>query len=283
MMNIKNMILIGSGCLFLYSCNSNEETAATDELKTPKIEVETDDVYNSEEYEFILPRPYTLVTSFDKVGMNFEASRMNDPANVDQYSTDGMQLMNMGVFGSDLVYAITNNQPQHSIMYFNAIKKLGDKIGMGRIFNEEELATRIEKNIADEEKMKDLLIDLDEKSQEYLENNQMRMLAAIQFSGAWIEGMYLATFDIEEKDQSKLSHHLVDHMSLLKNAITGIEAYEQRSDQLSDILADLEALQTQFNNFESLKNTEGFPELTREEIETLATDIHKVRNKITSK
>src|SRR5690554_5958921 len=283
MMNtFKNLTLFGAGILLLTACDTTDTNIGNADLKTPIIEVDTTDVYSSEEYDFVLPTPYALVTSFQKAGMEFDASRMNDPKNVERYNTDGVQLLNFGVYSSDLVYSIINDQPQSSINNFNAIKSLGDKIGMGRIFNEEELALRIEKNIANREVMEDLLIDLHEKSQEYLENNQMRVLAAIQFAGAWIEGMYLATFDVEKKDASKLSHYLVDHMSLLKNAIKGLEAYKDRGEKTDNILTEMKDLQSTYNELESIKNAKGFPQLTIEEIIVVSNKIHKIRKSIIS-
>lgn len=282
MNTFKNLTLFGAGILLLTSCDNTETNIGNADLKTPIIEVDTTDVYSSDEYEFVLPTPYALVTSFQKAGMEFDASRMNDPKNVERYNTDGVQLLNFGVYSSDLVYSIINDQPQSSINNFNAIKSLADKIGMGRIFNEEDLALNIEKNIADREKMEDLLIDLHEKSQEYLENNQMRVLAAIQFSGAWVEGMYLATFNIEKKDKNKLSHHIVDHMNLLKNAIKGLEAYKERGEQTNKVLTEMKELQATYDGFESVKNAKGFPVLSIEEITTVSSMIHSIRETIIS-
>src|SRR5690554_533520 len=282
MNTLKNLSILGVSILFMFACNNDEKDTDNNDLKKPIIEVDTEDIYSSDDYDFILPRPFALVTSFEKAGVEFEASRMNDPKNVENYNTDGIQLLNLGVYSSDLVYSIINDQPQSSINNFNAIKSLGDKIGMGRIFNEEELALRIEKNIADREKMEDLLIDLHEKSQEYLENNQMRVLAAIQFSGAWVEGMYLATFNIEKKDKNKLSHHIVDHMNLLKNAIKGLEAYKDRGEQTNKVLTEMKGLQATYDGFDSVKNAKGFPELTIEEMTTVSSMIHSIRETIIS-
>lgn len=278
----QKLTLLGAGLLLIASCSNNEENSANNLKKTAIIEVDTTDVYTSADYDFVLPRPFALVTSFEEAGMDFVASRMNDPKNIEKYTTDGKQLLNFGVYSSDLVYSIINNQPQSSITNFNAIKGLADKIGMGSIFNEEKLALEIEKNIADRDEMEGLLFDVYEKSQDYLENNEMRVLAAIQFSGAWFEGMYLATFDIDKKEAKKLSHTVVDHMSLLKHAIKGIEAYTDRGQEVNEILIEMKDLQTNYNDLKSIKGAKGFPELTVEEIKIISAKIHKIRSLIIS-
>ncbi|WP_299203814.1 hypothetical protein [Brumimicrobium sp.] len=279
----QKLILVGTGLLLITSCSNNEENTKAPELKkTAIIEVDTTDVYTSDDYDFVLPRPFALVSSFENAGLDFVASRMNDPKNIEKYTTDGKQLLNFGVYSSDLVYSIISDQTQASITNFNAIKNLADKIGMGSIFNEEDLAKQIEDNISDREEMESLMIDVYERSQEFLENNDMRILAAVQFSGAWFEGMYLATFDVDKKDKKKLSHTIVDHMNLLKQAIKGLESYKERGEDTAEVLAQMKELQSTYKAFDSIKNAKGFPELSPEEIKIVTAKIHEIRELIIS-
>src|SRR5690554_4723068 len=278
----QKLILVGTGLLLITSCSNNEENTKAPELKkTAIIEVDTTDVYTSDDYDFVLPRPFALVSS-ENAGLDFVASCMNDPKNLEKYTTDGKQLLNFGVYSSDLVYSIISDQTQASITNFNAIKNLADKIGMGSIFNEEDLAKQIEDNISDREEMESLMIDVYERSQEFLENNDMRILAAVQFSGAWFEGMYLATFDVDKKDKKKLSHTIVDHMNLLKQAIKGLESYKERGEDTAEVLAQMKELQSTYKAFDSIKNTKGFPELSPEEIKIVTAKIHEIRELIIS-
>lgn len=279
----QKLILVGTGLLLITSCSNNEENTKAPELKkTAIIEVDTTDVYTSDDYDFVLPRPFALVSSFENAGLDFVASRMNDPKNIEKYTTDGKQLLNFGVYSSDLVYSIISDQTQASITNFNAIKNLADKIGMGSIFNEEDLAKQIEDNISNREEMESLMIDVYERSQEFLENNDMRILAAVQFSGAWFEGMYLATFDVDKKDKIKLSHTIVDHMNLLKQAIKGLESYKERGEDTAEVLAQMKELQSTYKAFDSIKNAKGFPELSPEEIKIVTAKIHEIRELIIS-
>lgn len=279
----QKLILVGTGLLLITSCSNNEENTKAPELKkTAIIEVDTTDVYTSDDYDFVLPRPFALVSSFENAGLDFVASRMNTPKNIEKYTTDGKQLLNFGVYSSDLVYSIISDQTQASITNFNAIKNLADKIGMGSIFNEEDLAKQIEDNISDREEMESLMIDVYERSQEFLENNDMRLLAAVQFSGAWFEGMYLATFDVDKKDKKKLSHTIVDHMNLLKQAIKGLESYKERGEDTAEVLAQMKELQSTYKAFDSIKNAKGLPELSPEEIKIVTAKIHEIRELIIS-
>lgn len=277
-----SVVLISFGILF--SCNNEESSTEPDatKKKTGVIDIDTTNTFTSDEYEFILPRPFALAASFEEAGMSYDQTRMNSLDNLDSYKSEGKKILNFGVYSTDLVYNIINEQPQYSMKYFEALKTLADRIGMGRIFTEDELALKLEKNIADREKMEELLVDVHESSQEYLQNNQLRYLSVIQFAGAWVEGMYLASFDFDQKDQNVISNKIVDHMTLLNNTIKGISLYEDRDEDLQKVLDGLIDIQTAYSNFKSVKNADGIPTLTSEEINTFKSKIRDVRTLITS-
>ena len=284
MKNIIRISLLFLSFGLLYACNNEETTKTNESTKKKKgvIEVDTTDAFTSDEFEFILPRPFALAASFEEAGMSYDETRMNSLDNLDSYKSEGKKILNFGVYSTDLVYNIINEQPQYSMKYFNGLKTLADRIGMGRIFTEDELALKIEQNIADRDKMEELLVDVHESSQEYLQNNQLRFLSIIQFAGAWVEGMYLASFDFDQKDQKVISNKIVDHMTLLNNTVKGISLYEDRDEDLQKVLDGLIDIQTTYNNYESVKNADGMPTLTSEEINTFKNKIREVRTLITS-
>lgn len=261
--------------------NSKDQKDNSDIVKKAKIEVDTSDVYTSEEYDFMLPQPFALVSSFERVDLNYDATHLNNPENVKSYSSEGDKLLNFGVYSADLVYSIIHEQPQASMNYFNAVKNMADKIGMGSIFAEESLADSIEKNIANRERMEDLLIDVHERSQEYLESNEMRLLAAIQFAGAWTEGMYLATREITSDNIESLAVSVADHMSLAKNAIKGIESYKDRGEDLDAVLKKMKSIQNTYSSFDSVKNAKGLPKLTEKDLKVIQEEFDALRTLIT--
>jgi hypothetical protein len=181
------------------------------------------------------------------------------------------------------VYCIIHEQPQQSLLYFNSLKYLADKFGMGSIFTEDELALKIEENIANKAILEELLVDVHERSQEFLEDNQMKYLSAIQFSGAWIEGMYLASFDFENKP-TEIGQKLVKQMSLLKNTILGLQMYEDRDIEINTVLDELKAFELIYANFDSVKSAtvSEIPDLTSKEIKIIAEKITAIRNIIIS-
>ena len=279
-MTTNKIIMLAFSVVLFASCNDNEAVDSANQKKiVGVIEVDTTDVFGSDAYEFVLPRPFALAASFQEAGMTYSAGRTNPVENVTRYKTKGSQLINFGVYSTDLVYNILNDQPQQTMKYFQVVKELAEKFGMGSIFTEDDLALEIEKNISDRDELEYLLVEVHERSQEYLEDNDMRYLAAIQFSGAWIEGMYLVSYDIVNQDPKLISHKLSDQMSLVRNTIHGLEVYPNRDESINKVLERLKGLENMFNNFESVKATGGvgFPQLTEKEIQRIAEEVREIR------
>lgn len=280
-MNYLKLLSYCTLALVFTNCVEEKEDVIK-EGPTPVIDTDTNNVFASERFEFVLPRPFALATSFQEAGMTYGADRTNPIENVDNYSNKGQQLINFGVYSTDLVYNIIHEQPQNTMKYFTTLKTLADKFGMGSIFTDDDLAVEIEKNIADRDMLESLLVDVHERSQEYLEDNDMRYLSAIQFSGAWVEGMYLASLDFKDKDPKEVGNKITDQMTLVRNTIKGLEMYPDRDADINEILEELKAFQAMYNSLEPVMAAEGkgFPELTSEDLVKIADKIAIIRTKI---
>lgn len=280
-MNIKNILVTSVVGGLLVGCGETE-TPVVETIETPVVEVENqEDVFGSDAYEFKLPNPVQVASSFKGAGMTYQDGRTNPISNVGNYVTKSSQLINFGVYSADLAYCVSNGQTQISRDYLKTVEELANKFGMGSVFSDAEMLAKFDKNIGNQEILEDMLIDIQEKSEDYLEDNDMRYFASVQFAGAWIEGMYLGAEDIVEKPQDELKYAMLDQMTLLNNTIKGLEAYPNEDEKISSVLASLKELQTMFNGFESVKaKPTGVPEVTVEEAKQMAQKITEIRASI---
>ncbi len=268
----------------VWGCSSDEADGPerTGE-KRAVIEVGDTDVFSSMEYEFVLPQPFALAANFEEAGLIYDAQRMNAIGNAANYKTKGKKLLNFGVYSTNLVYTILNDQPQSSMEYFKTLRDLAESLGMGAVFTEDNLAADIEGNIANREVLEDLLIDVHERSQEFLQDNDMRQLAAVQFTGAWIEAMFLASHDFGTDVSDDLSAKIDDQMTLLSNAIFALETFENREADIDEVLNELIALQKEYEGFQSVQNpVGGIPRLADEEVAVISEKIKAIRELVIS-
>jgi hypothetical protein len=273
-----NIILI-SGVLIFASCNSAEKKDVID----PKVESESENNFNSQEFDFVLPQPISLAKAFQASGLRYVKENTNLPENQKKYTTKVKQLLNLGVYSTDLAYCAINGKSQEARVYLQNIQELGNVVGLKPVFSDKSLAEKFEKNLDNMEAIEDLIYDIQEKSEEYMEDNDVRYLAVVQFSGSWAEGMYLGIKDLEAKSTNQnLAMTIVDQINLLKNIVKGIKTYPTSDETLQTVISKMEGILSSYNGFATVKkanesSTFITPKLSEQEFATLATQIKELR------
>lgn len=277
-------LLAGVAVFSLLSCNSG-----SDEKKIEtKVEAEVENTFNSEEYDFVLPQPISLAKAFQASGLDYHTNITNPHENKTKYNEKVKQLLNLGLYSTDLAYCAINNKPQDARNYLKVIQELGIEVGLKPVFSDKSLIEKFDKNLNNMEAVEDLIYDIQERSEEYMQDNDVRYLSIVQFSGAWTEGMYLGIKDLElsKKSKDQLSITLVDQMGLLKNIIKGIKTYPTSDQTLTKVSENLTSVLEAYNNFQSVKDanaSDSFtaPKLSDSEYKTLSSKIIELRNFIT--
>jgi hypothetical protein len=281
-MSTKLNYLVVFSAFFLFSCKGESEK------KEVKVEVETENKFNSEEFDFVLPQPISLAKAFQASGISYKANLTNPSSNKGKYSSKIKQLLNLGVYSTDLAYCAINGKAQEARGYLKAIQELGNSVGLKPVFSDKKLAEKFDESLDNMEAIEDLIYDIQERSEEYMEDNDVRYLAVVQFSGSWTEGMYLGVKNYEEqKDNDKISITLIDQISLLKNIIKGIKTYPTSDETLTQVISKLSDILSTYENFETVKkanesSTFVSPKLSDSELQILSDKIKDLRNYIVS-
>ncbi len=274
------LLLLG-GILLLQSCSGTEKQPAQNSRNVA--EADTSNVLVSDDQDFILPQPITLAQALKSSGIRYHEGRTNPIAHADDYALKSDQLLNFGVYSADLAYCILNEKQQEARNYLAAIRKLSATIGLDAVYSDRELADKFEQDLDNPQALEELVITIQEKSDDYLADNDLRYLASIQFAGAWIEGMYLGIADMRTKGPENMGSALTDQMNLLSNTIRGVNSYPTRDERLKLLSGDLENLLRTYETFPSVKTagsgSDG-PKLSKEEFEVLSDKIESLRSKI---
>jgi len=265
--------------LSLASCGGGET-----QKKEVVVEETTSGGDESSENDYVLPPPISIARVFQGAGLKYIPGKTNEVASADKYSVKIDQLMNLGVYSTDMAYCAINSKTQEARDYLVVIQKMGSKVGLESVFSDKELIAKFDKGLEDSEALQDVIYEIQDKSDEYMENNDLKYLGAIQFSGAWIEGMYLAIDNT--KDKAEIGKSLVEQMSLLKNIIKGFKSHPAQEDaRLKAVIKLYEGILNTYENMVSVKKVSkninvATPELTEAEYQTLANEVKKVRSNI---
>lgn len=279
---IQVSIPILSAALLLSSCSGGDKPAK----QKAEITAEVFDEKAVENNDYVLPQPITLAQAFKTAGLTYISGKTNPTSKKDSYSLKIDQLLNLGVYSTDLAYCAINNKSQEAHDYLSAIQNLGSKVGLESVFSDKTMIEKFDKNLGNSNALEELIYEIQEKSDAYLEDNDLRYIAAVEFAGAWAEGMYLG-IDDSRKKLSTMGVAIVDQMTLLKNTIKGLKTHPSQDARLQEVINSFQQVLDTYSALESVKkatqnNNFKSPVLTAAEFEQIAKSITALRNGIVS-
>ena len=288
---IKTKLAIGvsimSFGLLLTSCGGEEADGELNEVSVDTGEVALDpDIFESPDEDYHLPSPLQVASIFKKSGLEFNSDAPNNVGNVSNYTDELKQMLNFGVYSADMAYCVLNEQANEGKKYLTVITELAGDIGMEAVFENEDLMTRFDANMENKDSIEILMIDIHERTENYMEENDMQHTSAIHFAGAWTEGMYLGVYDYEHNPGKEgVGSQLTEQMAILGNIIKGLKDPRNSGTDLGWVIQDLEKIQNTFNGFESVNSfyeDESAEELSlkESEMDELGGLIKELRAKI---
>ena len=275
----------------LFSCTEGDsinDDIQIEDVDTVEIAMEADP-FESPDLDYHLPSALQVASIFKKSGMKYTAGVTNSVDNVSSYTTDEQSKLNFGVYSADLAYCITNSQANDARKFITAIQTLAEQQGMAAIFQNKDLMERFDKNLEIQDSIEYIIVEIHERSQEYLEDNEMEHVAAVHYGGAWVEGMYLGFTDYKNNsDKVGVGMMLAEQMEILSNIIKGLKDSKNSDLDLAWIVNDLTSVENMFNEFASVKAFNSNPDsaeltLTPEEIKKLGNKVIEIRTKIVQK
>ena len=288
--SIKKALILSFTTVLMIQCggnkdvvdNTNEVTPNKSQEVSSSIEIDTT-IYD---YEFVPPSPIQIASILKKANMPYEDGLTNPSVNADSYATQYKQSLNFGVYACDLAYCVTNNKSTEATEYLKTVKKMSSKVGLSAVFDNESLIKRFENNIGNQDSIMSLLFDIQMLTDDYIQDNELRDLSVIYFTGAWVEGMNIGTHTIVGNTDHKISVLLSEQMTIAESIIRGLRAVENPSNDLVDLTDHIEEVVDAYHNLWSVKkegeNIEYLDvELTHDEVVAISDMILELRKEIT--
>jgi len=272
-----------SGLLFLAACGGGEtnvETSVDEEFEyTDAEEDEASD--DGEQTQYFLPSALQIGSVFQKSGLKYYEGIVNSPLNVEKYDSKNAMLLNFGAYSADLAYCVLNGQNQIALNQMKALRSLADGIGMSSIFNSESLFQKFENNLGNQDSVIEVMIQIQENIDMFIDDNNMQNMANIMFAGAWVEGMYIGVKATSNEEESQITSRLVEQMVILDNLVKAISTVENKTGNLEQIENSLISLRDYFNNLEEIKGKENINykevEIGVDKLKEIATRVVKMR------
>jgi hypothetical protein len=243
--------LIGSSLLI--SCGSEPQDNVA-EPKEPQM-LETQEVEVTE--EFILPSTVQIGDLFRNSGLVYVSGFTLDPAQATSYNTTFDKYFAFGAYWTDMSYCALNGKSQEARKYMKVIKEVSTDLGAGEVFNDKDLLNRFDASLDNSDSILNILIEIDERTDAYVDDNDQGEFALIAFVGGWTEGMYLGVSTTSYETHSDLTGKIIEQMVILDQLVIGMSPYEGSSKRVDEVLESMKDMQAFFNEIPAIADMEG--------------------------
>lgn len=136
--------------------------------------------------------------------------------NMDKYTKDIKQAMNLGVYSADIAYCSMYKRHQEVLDYFNCSFKLADKLDISEGFNFR-YVERMENNVNCADSLSNIAAEYYWKVCNYLNEQDKKNILPFVIYGGWVESQYLT---IASNDQKATREQILNQKEGLVNLIS---------------------------------------------------------------
>lgn len=171
------------------------------------------------------PSPMETARIIQKEGVSFNPENL---CGLHLASKDGLSsnhAISLGLLGADLSYASIYQKNSIALSYLEAVKTLSNELGVGSVLNND-LIARAEANRANRDSVVTFVsrafYDLNEK----LKSVGHEDLSGLVVASGWVEGLYLATRELEGSSDS-YKKRIAEQKLILADVMSLIESYKE--------------------------------------------------------
>lgn len=180
-----------------------------------------------------IPSPVGMMNEVSKWGEPYNNELFNDTKKSGTYSSEFSKAVNLGIYNTDLSFAMVNDKGADVLKYMRTVLVLSDALGLkGAV--DQMVGKRAEKNLTNKDSLLTILDEIFVKSDSYLRTNERVFTAASVFAGSWIESLYLtgkiAVMSSNADVKKKAYTHLWEQRFHLGNLIAVLEEYKGKKD-----------------------------------------------------
>ncbi|WP_016778643.1 hypothetical protein [Anaerophaga thermohalophila] len=246
------LVIIISANMF-FSCaggSDKKEKAQEDELMLPDSLKGDAPLKLSEEIigDVIqnISSPVEMANLIKSTGVDFSQQILNNPENISNYSTSFKRALNLGVYSADLGYINSYDKSNIVVSYLLAVKSLADGIRVGQFFDFEGLK-RMATNSSNLDSLMQISVTSFNQMDSYLRNQNRSNVSALIITGAWVEGLYIASDVIEKTNDEELISRLGEQKEIVDILYIILKNYEQNNN-FKELISYIEDLKKLYKN-----------------------------------
>ncbi len=278
---------------FFFACESGKKKAgqSSEEFSDAAADLKE----KIEEYQHKIPPPSEIPYMIQNTGADFNPKIVNPSSKYESYMVDSKRAaFNLGIYATDIGYLSSYGKTQEALNYMDVSLKLTEAIGAQDAVDFIVLE-RFEKNLGNTDSLANIINEVIDNSDAYLQQNERNNVAAFVIGGTFIEGLYVATQiidtypkDLLPDDQrltilSPIVLELAKQKEPLSDLIGLINNVEEKDDWIVATVNSLTELYQSYEEFDPLgKIQEGKANevLNDEVLATLTKQVKTIRSSV---
>ncbi len=261
------------------SCGSPGEESTKNDEKTETVEQDT--VIIEETSELMLPSLVQIGDAYKQSGLTYKSGITLPSDNYHKYNTSDEQYLILGAYWADITYCVLNGQAEDARKYLKVIKDLSENAGLPVAQEDNTMLERFEANLNNPDSVRTILIEIDEATDEFMDDNNTQLEALLIFTGGWIEGMYLGVESANLSDLPELSARVLEQLAILSDLLNELERHRFTDKKTIKLIESLKELEKYYMSIPEIANHQGsFKDISIpvQDLQTIADKIIEVHN-----
>ena len=237
--NFNKIATIILGGFIIASCNGSADKNEIDkDVLDPNSSINT----NFDGKLFSIPSPIQISLLLKQANIPFNESLLNQTDKSKNYTTEYLQALNLGIYGTDLGYASINEQNGISLKYLSVVEGLTSKLGLEGAFDKN-FMSRFEKYHTNKDSIMGIISDAFRKGDNFLKNAKRKSTSSLILAGGWIESINFACKLNSIKENQNIINRIGEQQQTLTSLIDILVEYNTNNSN-DGLIADLNELKT---------------------------------------
>ena len=250
----KNMLMIAFTALIGISCSTDDHSEDAEAfLKELENGEENTTMISDEIIEDVLeqiPSPVEMSMMIRESGMDYDNSILSSADVYGNYNTSYKQALNLGIYGSDLLYTNIFGMSRDGLGYIKSIKFLADEMNIGQFFN----LSLISDLATSGDNLDSLLMITVRNFNEinrYLQKQKRANLSALFLTGGWLEATYInCAMAMNQPANPMLEEKIGEQKIILENIMILLDYYSRLDANIAQLHEDMHSLKIIFDKVE---------------------------------
>ena len=264
----KNLLTILFIALFGISCRQDKHKQDA-EAFLEAIENITEDttVISDEIIENVLeqiPSPIEMSMMIRESGMDYDNSILSSSDDYRIYIDSYKQALNLGIYGTDLLYTNIFGMNRDGLGYIKAIKSIADEMNIGHFFNLS-LISELASSGDNMDSLLTIIVRNFNDINRYLQKQKRASLSALFLTGGWLEAIHInCAMAINQPGNKMLEEKIGEQKIILGSIMILLEYYSASDANIAQLHEDMLLLK---NVFDEVKITYTYIEPTYEVVD----------------